>query len=68
LTLGHTCLAGMSPPRELTTIQHLSRDTDRLYFAIYSAEMNECDAPESNNMIVVLELARNVLITTFGAY
>jgi hypothetical protein len=57
----------MSPPGELTTIWYLSRDTGRLYFATYLAEMNECDAPESNSMIVALELARNVPKTTFGA-
>jgi hypothetical protein len=55
-SVGHTCLAGMSPPGELTTIRYLSRDTGRLYFVEYSIEMNEFDAPESNNMIVVLEL------------
>jgi hypothetical protein len=67
LSLGHTCLAGMSPTGVLTTIQYLSRGTDRLYFATYSAEMNECDAPKSNNMTVVLELTRNVPRTTSGA-
>jgi hypothetical protein len=29
--------------------------------------MNECDAPELNRMIVVLELTRNVPRTTSGA-
>jgi hypothetical protein len=29
--------------------------------------MNECDAPKSNNMTVVLELTRNVPRTTSGA-
>jgi hypothetical protein len=57
----------MSPPGELTTIQYLSRDTSRLYFATYAIEMNKCNAPESNNMIVVLELMRNVSRTTSGA-
>jgi hypothetical protein len=50
----------MSPPGELTTIRHLRRDTGILYFATYAVEMNKCDAPESNNMIVVLELEHTV--------
>jgi hypothetical protein len=40
---------------------------DRLYFATYSAQMNECDAPESNGMIVALELTRDKPSTTTGA-
>jgi hypothetical protein len=67
LTPGHTCLAGMSPHGELHIIQHLSRDTGRLYFTTYSVEMNERNAPELTNMIVVLELTRNVPRTTFDA-
>jgi hypothetical protein len=67
LTLGHTCLVGMCPSGELTTIRHLSSDTGRLYFATYLRKMDECDAPESNNKIVVLELTRNVSRTSSGA-
>jgi hypothetical protein len=32
----------------------------RLYFATKLDDMNECDAPESNKIVVGCELARNI--------
>jgi hypothetical protein len=51
----------MSPPGELTTMWHLSMAMGILCFSTYVAEINECEAPESNRTIAVVELSKNVL-------
>jgi hypothetical protein len=66
-TFTHNCLVGISPPRELTIICHLSRDMGKLCFSIYAANMKEYDALESNSTIVVVALMRNIPRTTSGA-
>jgi hypothetical protein len=33
---------------------------DRLYFVTKLDDMNECDAPESNKIVLGCELARNI--------
>jgi hypothetical protein len=66
-TFGHSCLAGISPPRELTTIWHLSRAMGRLCFSTYVADMKECDAPESNSTTAEMLLTENIPMTTSGA-
>jgi hypothetical protein len=66
-TFGHSCLGGISPPRELTIIWHLSRAMGRLRFSTYAADMKECDAPESNSTTVEMSLMKNVPMTTSGA-
>jgi hypothetical protein len=66
-TFGHSCLAGISPLGELTIIWLLSRAMGRLCFSTYTADMKECDAPESNNTTAGMSLMENVLMTTPGA-
>jgi hypothetical protein len=57
-TFGHSCLVGISPPRELTNIWHLSRAMERLCFSTYASNMKECDAPKSNSPTAVVALMK----------
>jgi hypothetical protein len=41
--------------------------TGILCLSIYAAKINECDTPESNRIIVVVELTENIPRTTSGA-
>jgi hypothetical protein len=66
-TFGHSCLAGISPPGELTIIWHLSKAMGRLRFSTYAADMKEYDAPESNSTTAEMSLMENVVMTTSGA-
>jgi hypothetical protein len=63
---GHSCLAGISPPGELTIIWHLSRAMGRLCFSTYATDMKECDTPESNSTTAEMSLTENVPMTTTG--
>jgi hypothetical protein len=58
-TIEHTCLGGISPLGELTTIRHLSMATGILCFSTYAAKINECNAQESNRTIAVVDLTEN---------
>jgi hypothetical protein len=64
---GHTWLAGISPPGELTIMRHLSMAIGILCLSTYAPEINECDIPESNMTIAVVELIENISRTTSGA-
>jgi hypothetical protein len=66
-TFGHSCLAGIYFPRELTIIWHFSRARGILWFLIYATDMKECDAPESNSITTEVSLMRNIPMTTSGA-
>jgi hypothetical protein len=66
-TFGHSCLAGIPPPGELTIIWHFSRARGRLCFSTYVADMKECDALESNGTTVEVSLMRNIPMTTSGS-
>jgi hypothetical protein len=66
-TFGHSYLAVISTPEELTIIWHLSRAMGRLCFSTYAADMKECDALESNSTTAKMSLMENVPMTTFGA-
>jgi hypothetical protein len=64
---GHTCLACISLPGELTIIRFFSLDNGILYFCTKLVATNECDAPESNNTIALLSLTRIIPMMTSGA-
>jgi hypothetical protein len=64
---GHSYLAGISPPRELTIIRHLSRARGRFCFSTYAADMKQCDAPESNSTTIEVSLTINIPMTPSGA-
>jgi hypothetical protein len=66
-TFGHSCLAGISPPGELTIIRYLSRAMDRLCLSTNATDMKECDALETDNTTVEVSLLKNVPMTTSGA-
>jgi hypothetical protein len=65
-TFGDTSLAGISPPGELTIMRHLSMAASILCLSTYAAEINECDALESNKTIAEVELTENIPRTTSG--
>jgi hypothetical protein len=58
---------GISPPGELTIIQHFKRAMGRLCFLTYAVDMKECDAPESNSTTADVSLMKNIPMTTSGA-
>jgi hypothetical protein len=57
----------LSPPGELTIIEHFSRARSRLFFPTYAADMKEHDATESNSTTAEVLLTRNIPMTTSGA-
>jgi hypothetical protein len=64
LIAGHICLVFISPPSKLTSMVCFMMVIGRLCFAINFDDMKECDAPESNKIIVGCEFARNIPNTT----
>jgi hypothetical protein len=63
-TFGHSYLAGISPPEELTIIRHFSRARGRLCFPTYATDMKECDALELNSTTAEVSLIKNIPMTT----
>jgi hypothetical protein len=65
LTAGHISLVLMfNVPGELTSMVCFVFAISRLCYATKLDVMNECDAPESNKIVVGCELARNIPNTT----
>ena len=64
LTVRHKRLVLISPPGELTNMVQSMVAIGKLYFATKLADMNECDAPESNRIIAGCEFAKNIPYTT----
>jgi hypothetical protein len=60
----HICLVLISPPGELTSMVCFMVAIGRLCFAKKLDVMNECDAPELNQIVAGCELARNIPSTT----
>jgi hypothetical protein len=52
LFVGHICLVFISPPSELTILVYFMTVMGRLCFAIKFDDMKECDAPESNKIVI----------------
>jgi hypothetical protein len=48
LTLGHSKVALISPPGELTSIVFFKVCMSKVFFFTKCADIKECDAPESN--------------------
>jgi hypothetical protein len=48
----HICLVFISLPRELRSMVYFMIVIDRLCLAINLDDMKECDAPESNKLVV----------------
>ena len=67
LSLGHTCLDIISPPGEATNKLFFIKIIGMLYHATHRVDINECEAPESNNMVTGLELIENIPIRTSRA-
>jgi hypothetical protein len=63
-TLRHRYTALIFPPGEFTNMELGMVHRGMEYLATYSAEMNVCDAPESNKTDVGAELTRNIPNTT----
>jgi hypothetical protein len=64
LTVRHICFVLISPPGELTSLVCFIIDMGRWYFATNADDIKECDAPESNKIVVGSELAKNIPSTT----
>jgi hypothetical protein len=54
----------MSPPGVRVNKGAFSSTVGMLCFSTNLEDMNECNAPESNNMVAKTELTRNSLSTT----
>jgi hypothetical protein len=68
LIIGHICLVFISPPGELTCMVYFMMAIGRLCFATNFDDMKECDAIESNKIVVVCEFAGNIPNTTSWDY
>jgi hypothetical protein len=60
LIAGYICLVFISPPGELTSIVYLMMVIGRLCFVTKFEDTEECDALESNKMVVGCQFARNI--------
>jgi hypothetical protein len=67
LTVRNTCLVLISPLGELTSMVCFMVAIGRLCFATKLDDMKECEALESNKIVVGCEFARNIHSTTFWA-
>jgi hypothetical protein len=63
----HWYTALIFPPGEFTNMELGMVHRGMEYLATYSAEMNVCDAPESNKTDAGAELTRNIPNTTSWA-
>jgi hypothetical protein len=63
-TTRHWYIALIFPPGEFTIMELGIMHRGMEYLATYSAEIKECDAPESNKSNAGAELTRNILNTT----
>jgi hypothetical protein len=64
LIVSHICLVFISPPGELTIMVYFMMLMGRLCFTTNFDDMKECNALESNKIIVGCEFARNIPNTT----
>jgi hypothetical protein len=64
LVAGHICLVFISPLGELTKKVYFMMVIGRLRFATNFDDIKECDALESNKLVVGCEFAGNIPNTT----
>jgi hypothetical protein len=60
LIAGHICFVLISPPGELTSMVCFMIVMGSWCFTINDDDIKECDAPESNKIVAVCELVRNI--------